>query len=87
MDYSAPYQYGDFGLGWDTIFETDGPYLLVGRVTDDSGCQESDTTNVYVDNSDTGIPCLGFEEDAEAALTGAFDEGVTVDVVLVVMGS
>ncbi|MBZ0266788.1 fibronectin type III domain-containing protein [bacterium] len=81
VDYTAPYQYGDFALGWDTIFETDGPHLLVARAADNAGCIASDSTSVYVDNSGAGVPCVGFEDGEVATLEGMFSETVVVDVV------
>jgi len=78
-DYSAPYEFGDFGAGWNTVLETDGPHLIVAVGIDAAGCETADTLTVFVDNSGLGASCLAVAPGATAAVGGAFQEAFDID--------
>lgn len=80
VDYSAPFEYGSLGTGWETFVESDGPHTLVALVQDASGCRTTDTTQVYVDNSAAGPPCVGIANGDEGELGGAYDQVISVDI-------
>ena len=77
VDYDDPWEYGDFGGGWTTSLEANGPHSLVARAVDENGCLASDTTTVYVDNTGVGVSCVGVS-DPEAAIEGAYDNEIVV---------
>jgi hypothetical protein len=81
VDYTSPYKFGDFGGGWDTSFENDGPHVLIAIATDNSGCETADTVNVYLDNAGVGAACVGLVEESEPSLTGAFEQIVELSAV------
>jgi prepilin-type N-terminal cleavage/methylation domain-containing protein len=80
VDYVDPYEFGDFGSGWDTTLETDGAHTLVSRVTDSNGCQDADTISVFLDNTGLGAACLGFRDSTEAYTSGMYSEVLNVTV-------
>ena len=77
VDYTAPWEYGDFGIGWYTVTESDGPHQLVAVAADPMGCEDSDTLDVYVDNSGIGPSCVGVENGGPATLGGAWGESLS----------
>jgi hypothetical protein len=80
VDYSAPFEFGDFGSGWSTYSEASGPHTLVTIAADTSGCNVSDTLNVFVDNSGVGASCIGIANGDGATITGYDNEAVIVPV-------
>lgn len=80
VDYTAPYQFGDFGSGWSSQLETGGAHTLVATAIDENGCEAADTVAVYVDNSGLGVSCLGIESDALVQTVGTYNEQLQVEV-------
>jgi prepilin-type N-terminal cleavage/methylation domain-containing protein len=78
VDYADPYEFGDFGSGWDTTLETDGAHQLVSLVTDSNGCQAGDTLSVFIDNTGLGAACMGFRDSVEAYTSGSYNETLNV---------
>lgn len=80
VDYSSPFEFGDFGGGWSTYSEAAGPHTLVTVAADTAGCTVSDTLHVFVDNSGVGVSCIGIEEGDGATLAGYDNESLIVPV-------
>jgi hypothetical protein len=78
VDYADPYEFGDFGSGWTTGVETNGPHVLVARTTDANGCEAADTTTVYVDNTGIGVSCVGVPEGEQGRVEGTYENELVV---------
>jgi prepilin-type N-terminal cleavage/methylation domain-containing protein len=81
VDYTAPFEYGDFGAGWNTTQSADGPHQLVTVATDNNLCQAADTITVFVDNSGIGVSCAGIDPAASATVAGFYDNEFSVPVI------
>ncbi|MFN8177025.1 MAG: fibronectin type III domain-containing protein [bacterium] len=73
VDYSAPYEFGDYGVGWTTSLDSDGPHVLVTEAVDANSCSSTDTTRVFVDNRNVGPSCLGLVSGETATVSGTYN--------------